>query len=217
MNVKAIRGVLAFAGYVAVIAAFAYLWRWNTTRRTTRPADKVPSHGNYVGTHACRDCHREYYDAYIATAHFATSSEPTRETIRGSFEPGKNELYTRNKSVWFRMVHDETGYYQTVMMRTGSRTVERWRGRFDIVTGSGKRGQTYLYWHNNRLYQLPVSFLAAEEAWTNSPGYRDGIPRLYREIPPGCLECHVTYAPTQTPPRTSTPNDSLLLGISCER
>jgi len=38
----------------------------------------------------------------------------------------------------------------------------------DIVIGSGVRGQSYLYWHGDQLYELPVSYWSDGSRWINS-------------------------------------------------
>jgi hypothetical protein len=41
---------------------------------------------------------------------------------------------------------------------------------FDIVIGSGRKGQTYLYWKDDKIFQLPVSYYTPTDSWVNSPG-----------------------------------------------
>ena len=45
----------------------------------------------------------------------------------------------------------------------------------DLVVGSGKIGQTYLYWRDGILFELPVSWLTGAQHWINSPGFPDGV------------------------------------------
>jgi hypothetical protein len=47
--------------------------------------------------------------------------------------------------------------------------------RIAVVVRSGEQGQTYLYWNEDQLFQLPVSYWT-KLGWVNSPGYRDGSP-----------------------------------------
>ena len=44
--------------------------------------------------------------------------------------------------------------------------------RFDIVFGSGRKGQSYLSWINNKLAQLPITYFSPAAQWSNSPGIR---------------------------------------------
>jgi hypothetical protein len=124
---------------------------------------------------------------YQQTAHFLTSSSANSTTIRGSFLEGRNVLRTADPQVDFQMERKSDAFYQTAFDhgRTHSE-------RFDLVLGSGRRGQSYLYWKGGLLYQLPVSYLALTGGWMNSPGYPDGEVLFDRVIPPQCLECHAT-------------------------
>jgi predicted CXXCH cytochrome family protein len=80
-------------------------------------------------------------------------------------------------------------------------------------------GQTYLYWKDNLLFQLPVSYWVDLGTWVNSPGYRDGTANFDRVVTPRCLECHVTYAESVTGLGllNAYKPESLVVGISCER
>jgi len=89
--------------------------------------------------------------------------------------------------VLFKMERRGADFYQTAVDAPGNRTRTE---RFDIVIGSGRKGQSYLYWKNGLLFQLPVSYLTGIEQWINSPGYVDGQINFVRVIQPRCLECH---------------------------
>src|SRR5690606_40297129 len=97
-----------------------------------------------------------------------------------------------NPRLFFRMVQAGGDFFQEAVESSGSdttRTIER----FDIVVGSGRKGQSYLYWRSDLLFQLPISHWTGI-GWANSPGYRDGGANFNRPVPPRCLECHSTYA-----------------------
>ncbi|MGA7707494.1 MAG: multiheme c-type cytochrome, partial [Acidobacteriaceae bacterium] len=85
----------------------------------------------------------------------------------------------------------------------------------DVVIGSGEKGQTYLYWKGDRLFELPVPYWATL-GWVNSPGYRDGYSDFDRAIIPRCLECHATYFKSQPPPFNRFDPVGYSLGIQCE-
>ena len=91
--------------------------------------------------------------------------------------------------------------------------------RIDFVVGSGGKGQTYLYWKADRLFELPVSYWSSVAAWVNSPGYTDGTADFQRPVVPRCLECHASYfqkLPGELPENRYS-KQGFLLGISCER
>ena len=140
-----------------------------------------------MGTAPCGPCHQAVAQSYQQTAHFLTSSSADSTTIHGSFLEGRNVLQTAVPGVYFRMERKGEAFYQTAFDHGRSHSE-----RFDLVLGSGRRGQSYLYWKSGLLYQLPVSFLALTGGWINSPGYPDGEVHFDRAIPPQCLECHAT-------------------------
>ena len=166
----------------------------------------------YLGAASCAECHRERYDQFIETAHHKTSSEPTTESILGSFNSQRNTLTTKNSDLHFEMSKENDGFYQHVYFRSFHR-----KFRIDIVTGSGKNGQTYLHWIGNQLYQMHVTYFRETDQWINSPGYPDGIARYARPILPGCIECHATYFEWDENSKNRYRKTHNILGISCER
>jgi len=173
---------------------------------------------SYVGDEACRTCHSEKVASYLQTPHHLSSRLPTKDSILGSFAEGKNILKTVNPGLYFRMESRPDGFYQSAEWVFPQASSPR-SGRIDIVIGSGRVGQSYLYWEGDRLFQLPVSYWADLESWVNSPGYRDGTANFERPVVARCLECHVAYADGAAgpdPPNHFKPA-SLVMGISCER
>ena len=156
-----------------------------------------------AGAAPCGPCHQAVVNSYRQTAHFLTSSSASSATIRGSFVEGRNVLQTAVPGVYFRMEKKGEAFYQTSSDR--GRTHSE---RFDLVLGSGRRGQSYLYWKGGLLYQLPVSYLALTGGWINSPGYPDGEVHFERVIPPQCLNCHATEGARA---------GQFLAGITCQK
>ena len=170
-----------------------------------------------VGDAACSSCHEEKVHSFHQTAHSKTSSLPGAETVRGKFTAGAGTLRTVNPNLHFVMEENERGYFETAHMRT-SPTEELSRSeRIDIVVGSGRKGQTYLYWDGDQLFQLPVSYWTDIDGWVNSPGYIDGTADFDRSIVPRCLECHSSSFENRPPPENRFTPSSLVLGVSCEK
>jgi hypothetical protein len=161
----------------------------------------VPSIALLAGIASCGSCHQSVFESYRQTAHSRTSSRAGADTIRGSFQTGSNVLRTRDPEVYFRMERRGDRFYQ-VASDHGRERAEP----FDLVMGSGRRGQSYLYLKDRILYQLPVSYSVLAAGWVNSPGYADGRIFFDRQIQPSCMECHSTLAGTQ-----------LLPGILCQK
>jgi len=91
--------------------------------------------------------------------------------------------------------------------------------RLDLVIGSGGKGQSYLFWDEDELFELPVGYSTVLKQWINGPGYKDGTANFERGIIPRCLECHATYFQALEPIPTNHRYDktNFVLGISCER
>lgn len=183
------------------------------------PAQEAPTGppATLVGDAVCGSCHQDKVHSFHLTAHSRTSSLPSSETIHGLFSPGSNTLRTVNANLVFVMEANERGYFQTAHMRT-SPTEEFSRSeRIDVVVGSGRKGQTYLFWDGDQLFQLPVSYWTDLNAWVNSPGYIDGTADFERPIVPRCLECHSSSFGNKPPPENRYVKASLVLGVSCEK
>ena len=170
----------------------------------------------YIGAKACAECHKDRFETFRETAHYLTSTRALSATILGSFAPGENTLGTRSENLRFEMTQEGDDFYQTAYAKTpGGEQVRK--EKFDFVLGSGKLGQTYIYWDKNRLYQLPISYLTSTDKWINTPGYRDSVANFSRPIAPRCLECHATYFEVDSYTTNVYKRGEHILGISCER
>jgi hypothetical protein len=188
-----------------------------TSTGTTRASSSASRRG-LVGDAACRECHSAIADSYLHTTHHITSQLPSKASISGRFDAGANVLKTSNPDLHFRMEERANGFYETAVFWQPPDEKTR-SERIDFVTGSGVKGQTYLYWKDNQLFQLPVSYWTELLAWVNSPGFSDGVADYNRPIVPRCLECHATYfssVPSEKAENFYRKAD-FVLGISCER
>ena len=172
---------------------------------------------DYVGNEACRPCHQTIVAAYDQTAHHLTSQVADKVSVLGTFSPGTNILKTSNPNLYFQMDSRPDGFYQTAVSGTGPDTFSR-SERLDLVIGSGGKGQTYLFWDGDLLFQLPVGYSTIFKQWIYSPGYVDGTANFERPIIPRCLECHAGYFEAVAPPNGNLyDTKNFVLGISCER
>jgi hypothetical protein len=96
---------------------------------------------------------------------------------------------------------------------------EKVSASIDITVGSGKRGQTFLYWYKNKLLQLPLTFFTERHQWTNSPGFSNRV-IFRRPATSRCLECHSTYFQV-TSAIGLEPEDfsktNIVYGVDCEK
>src|SRR5690349_1978249 len=120
----------------------------------------------FAGSAVCANCHKDIYEKHLLTEHHLTSAVVTEKNILGSFEAGSN-LFAFDPVTAIKMEKRDSGYYQ-VEYKNGT---EIRKEKFDIVIGSGRKGQSYLNWKNQRLVQLPITFFSPAQQWSNSPGY----------------------------------------------
>ena len=165
----------------------------------------------------CLSCHQDYRK-YLSTAHHLTSQPANANSIAGSFAPGKNILRTSQRELHYRMEARADGFYQTGVLGTAPDTLSVSQ-RFDFVIGSGRKGQTYLYWgKEDQLFQLPVSYWTEVASWVNSPGYGDRTLDFSRPVVARCLECHATYfEATDSGVVNRYRRTNYTVGISCEK
>jgi hypothetical protein len=192
--------------------------RSSTKSTATKP--KVVPRSEYVGDQACAECHQDKFNTYEKTAHNLTSQLANKNTIVGTFAPGTNTMTTANPNLTFRMDQKGDEFFQTAIWSSPDGGAPRTRTeRLDLVIGSGGKGQTYLYWRDNQLFQLPVGYSTVFRRWIISPGYIDGQADFGRAVIPRCLECHATYfdAAAPDPEINIYDTNNFVLGISCER
>ncbi|OYP34741.1 multiheme c-type cytochrome [Rhodopirellula sp. MGV] len=173
--------------------------------------EAVHQNPGFLGAESCRECHESIYQSFIETAHHRTSRPATLDNIAGALTPPDNTLLTHSEDVSFEMIQRDGKAFQRAKFFDWMFEVP-----FDITVGSNLLGESYLYWHGDKLYQLHASFLTEPDEWANSPGFVDGDAIFAREIHTACLECHATYADARQDDAHFTPS-SLILGVSCER
>ena len=170
-----------------------------------------PARAGYAGDAACAACHQEKVAAFMRTAHHRTSQAADRNSIAGRFDDGENILKTSNPELFFKMEANDGGFFQTAVSGIPPDTTSRTE-RFDLVIGSGGKGQTYLCWKGDQLFQLPVTYWTELGQWVNSPGYRDGVADFSRRVPPRCLDCHASYFESLRASTESLPQYRICVG-----
>jgi Cytochrome c554 and c-prime len=206
---------LSMAGLFFLQLAFALPSPQETPQETDRTG--------YAGDASCAPCHRQLSQSYHRTPHRLTSQLPTSSSVLGSFLHGTNSLtivdatQSAEPELEFLMESRKDGFFETASTGWSPDVFHRTE-RIDLVTGSGVRGQTFLYWRGDRLFELPVSYWSDGHRWINSPGYIDGTADFSRPVNPACIECHATYirALSSDPATNRYDRASLVPGLSCE-
>jgi hypothetical protein len=184
---------------------------------SSKSEKRPPPRRAYAGDAECGSCHQEKAKTYFGTAHHLASYLPDEHPIAGNFAPGSNTLRTSNPFLHFEMSATKEGYFQTAVEELGPSDKISRTEKIAIVAGAARKGQSYLFWKGDELFQLPVAYWTDLASWGNSPGYRDGSPRFDRAIVPRCLECHGSYFEWLPPPVNHYNKNSLVLGIWCEK
>ncbi|NND35230.1 MAG: hypothetical protein HKN76_21765 [Saprospiraceae bacterium] len=172
-----------------------------------------PNGDQFAGSETCRECHGEIYESHLETAHYNTSAMASSRNIKGDFREGSNRVEL--PEVDFVMQKKGSTVYQHTQNKEGIDQKEP--DKVDIVIGSGVKGQSFLTWDNDRLFQLQVSYFPPTQTWINSPGYPPEI--LQRPILDGCLKCHVTFAKNKDFSGAGNRYEAnqVLFGVDCER
>lgn len=186
----------------------------SSRRQETLSGINHPAGGEFVRSESCIQCHKSIAQSFIETPHFSTSSIGSVETIKGSLDSGENVLALTERLKIF-MEERQGKVYQRATI--DGKDVDN--KPVDISLGSGRQGQTYLYWQGDSLFQLPASYHSATDSWSNSPGYPTDRIVFDRSISARCLECHATNFKVKRAfgeVETFDP-EKVILGVDCER
>jgi len=205
--------VLVISGICSIILLVVYLQFGNNA------SSGDPRGTAFAGTKSCVKCHADIYSSYLHTAHFEASAPASESSVHGSFAAGSN-IFNINASQKVVMEKIGSNLFQSFYVNGKLRE----RHRFDIVFG-GVKGESYLYWQGNELYQLPLSYFSAQHQWSSSPGMGLNFMDYPRSRPIGirCLECHasyINYLPENAQRLNGTEafeKNSLVYHIDCER
>jgi Tfp pilus assembly protein PilV len=188
-----------------------------TAEGLLKPAEPIedgsprePSQG-YLGAAACAACHEKRHASFIETAHFQTSRTADLEAVLGPVESPGNRVASTEPELSFTVTHDGKRMHQQVELGD-------WRASIpaDVIFGSGKLAQTFLYWHGDGLYQAHLSYFPEQGRWVTSPGYKRNSADFSREIVVECIECHATYI-ARKKELNFYHRETAIWGISCER
>lgn len=200
--------------FVAIVLKFTIL---EHDLRRDQPLFTHHSGLQFAGSKSCQSCHEDIFRDHQFSSHHLSSRLASRDNILGDFSAPGNKVRINDRMV-VEMVASDTGLYQVAQLQTPSGEEMKYR-HFDITVGSGKEGQSYLYWKKDFLYQLPVSYHTRSGSWINSPGYKRDSVYFARPIRGACLECHTTSFTNLPHPTLSNAyeKEQLFLGIECER
>jgi hypothetical protein len=181
-------------------------------------ADADPRGDRYAGAETCAGCHQKIVNSYAHTHHYKTSAEVTTEYLKRLTASSRDRFYFMDSS-YIHIEERDSTLFQTYYINNQKDVSEK----FDIAFGSAEKAQTYGYWKENKLYELPLTYFTVMNTWANSPGFPGRHARWGRVIESRCFECHASYVDremVQTGPMSVSERlkkNSIILGIDCER
>jgi len=195
-----------------IIAIFGLLTLENCSQNKKTPENE-PARMQFAGSQTCARCHAAIYEQHLQSFHHLTTAPANRQTLKGDFDSA-NRFFI-NDQVYIAAERKRDSFYQTAYL-SGVPKLSR---PFDIIVGSGKRGQTSIYWFHNYLFELPLTYFAETNEWTISPGYSRKAD-FNRPITTRCLECHSTWFQETTNKDSKADEFSktnYILGVECEK
>lgn len=200
-----------------VLAALAFCFLTCTSQNGSDNDIRGPA---YAGSAACVKCHKDITDDYAHTGHFKTSSKTDFETIRKIITATNDTVHFPDNQ--FVLLEAADNKVSQCYFLNGNMDE---RENMDITFGSGEKAMTFGYWKDDKLFQLPLTYLSELKHWTNSPGFAENYPSFSRPIVGRCMECHSSYALVQTlaGQRVGQPSEekiypqTIVYGIDCER
>lgn len=169
----------------------------------------------YIGSASCKQCHKTIYDSYMTTSHFNSTRTSLLKNMSGSFIAGQN-TFVVDPDTKITMEKRDSGLFQVLYVKEKVQEIHRIEIAFGI-----KHAQTFLYWKDNKTFELPISYYTSIHTWASSPGYPSVI-NFTRSIGKGCFECHSSYITRKLVPANQGIDEvldktSLINGIDCER
>lgn len=177
----------------------------------------------YAGSQSCVQCHQNVVDLMAQNSHTKASMPAITENLLGKYDDEK-EAFVYNSNLSLRIQEHNDSLYQVVY--ANGKPVER--HRFDIVFGV-KHAQTAVFWKDEKLYEMPISYYNSIKNWATSPGYQAQFPFFDRIVKKDCFSCHSSNIESPQPKGATTnqhygsteltgmlDKNSLVYGIDCE-
>lgn len=179
---------------------------------------KDPRGPQFAGAQTCINCHKDIYTSYVHSNHYKTSAAANNDSLQKLVAYGKDKFYF-NDSSYVHMGKEGDSWVQSYFV--AGRKVDS--GRFDIAFGSGEKAQTYGYWKEDKLCELPLTFFRGMKEWANSPGFPANAARFSRVIDSRCFECHASFVTREFVKTGSLSvsekldRSTIMYGVDCER
>jgi len=193
---------------------------WSRPVPTTPPGGVVEE--GYVGSDACKDCHRDLFASYARHSMARTGPRPLA-TLDGKwlariFDAGASQPVAHERSGFsYRPFRKGSDYFveELVLGDDGAR-VDSWVQKLGYAYSAGSYGMAFYFRQGTRLYQIPIDYYPKAERWGIDPAAAEGNPRFSKALGSFCISCHADY------PRREAGTDDVFLdpiapGVGCER
>ncbi|MBQ4820885.1 multiheme c-type cytochrome [Aquimarina sp. MMG016] len=203
---------------IIICCLIFFLTLYKHTKNVYVDITPIATHDNgmeFIDSSTCIECHQQIVEDHYKTAHYNSLKVANDETIKGSFKKEHNS-FRLNENVIFNMIKRSSGFYQEPIIKKQSTPF--YAAKMDLVIGSGTKGQSYLMWNKNNLFQLQASYFTPTNSWINSPGAPDKLTPA-RPVIERCLECHTTYAQNTSGNKNGNQfhKTNIVYGIDCQR
>ena len=148
----------------------------------------------YVGSSACRKCHRDDHQSYLQTTHSRSlgdvdvAQEPADGECRHDLSGRTYRVYRDGATLKLREFIQDADGREVVLADHAAR----------YVLGSGNYARMYLVQVDDFLIEAPVTWYPRRKVWGMSAGYEKDPhqPGFTRAIDVGCLYCHAGQVDT---------------------
>lgn len=212
LNIKMHQKILMVIGGM-MFASFLFMQCMNDTAPKNDPRGAA-----FAGSEVCLSCHGDLAAGYAHTSHYKTSEAFSYSNLKKLLKSESGNITYLNGQM-VSVEENVTDFFQTLYNDSEKQGSER----MDLTFGSGEKAQTFGYWRDDQIFQLPLTYLSEKAGWYNSPGFPIDKPYFTRVVPGRCLECHSSYAhatKVQTGPMEISEKfkqQSIVFGIDCER
>ncbi|NNE46053.1 MAG: tetratricopeptide repeat protein [Rhodothermales bacterium] len=143
----------------------------------------------YVGRDACKDCHKENYETYVASEMGRSFKKATLSNSDANFADVTPLFDSQNNMFYLPFNRGEELFimeFRTVGEDTTHKRIEK----IDYIVGSGHHTNSHIMDVNGYLFQMPLTWYVQDGRWDLPPGFVDGNRRFDRPIEVECMSCH---------------------------
>jgi hypothetical protein len=168
-------------------------WAQNSKRKQSRPepAFRNAAPGvRYVGSNMCKGCHLATYEQFSRTEMGSSTSLPNRLLELG-WLPQPVDIYNEKQNRHYQVFARDAKVYQSEYgLDDQGKETFRHTEELTYVVGTGANGVTPVIKRGNYLFQAPVSYYTAREAWDLSPNYEVRDLGFSLPVTADCIGCH---------------------------